>query len=100
MISYRDTDSSQPAIFRPVARAVLTLAAVAIGAYAVASVIDSASALVAPASMSVAGFEPSRVGFGGTERTAGDLAVRPIDYLPARLTVSASAEDPPQPETF
>ena len=100
MISYRDADPSRPTIFRPVARIVLTLAAVAIGVYAAASVIDSASDLVGPASVSVAGFEPSRIGLGGTERTAGDLATRPIDYLPARLTVSASAEDAAQPDTF
>jgi hypothetical protein len=100
MISYRQGETSRPVSFRPLFRIVLTVAALALVAYGATAAIESASDLFGPASVSVGGFEPSRIGLGGTERVAGDAATTPIDYLPARLTVSATEDDGAQPEAF
>jgi hypothetical protein len=100
MISYRDAEGSRPISVRPLLKTVLTVAVFALVAYAATVAIESAGDLFGPTSASVAGFEPSRIGLGGTERVAGDAGNQTIDYLPARLTVNAAAEDGPQPDTF
>jgi len=100
MISYRHAEASRRVSIRPLVRTVLTVAGLALVAYGATAAIESAGDLFGPASVSVVGFEPSRIGLGGTERVADDPATTPIDYLPARLTVNATSDDGPQPDTF
>lgn len=100
MISYRHAGTSRPVSFQPLLKAALAVAAFVLVAFGATAAIESAGALFGPASTSVGGFEPSRIGLGGTERVAADDGLQPIDYLPARITVNASAEESTQPETF
>jgi len=100
MISNRHAEEHPQLSFGPLIRAVLTIIALAVVAYVATAAIESAGELLDPASASARGFEPSRLGLGGTERVASDAATQPIDYLPARITVKATDDDRPQADTF